>query len=124
MGFSLSAKDEKKLVGVDPRLVSFVRRMALVSPVVFTVTEGVRTKKRQKELYAQKLTKTLNSKHLTGDAVDIAPVIKGKVSYDWTHYHALIKRAKAEAVTMKIAMIFGYDWGWDAPHWELKEIDD
>lgn len=110
------------LVGVDARLVQLAERLADVSPIQFKITEGVRTKRRQHRLYAEKKTKTLRSKHLTGHAIDVAPVVQGKVSWEWKHFTPLIRTAKQVAADMGLAMKFGYDWGWDAPHMEL--IDD
>lgn len=120
MGFKLSDADERKLVGVDPRLVRVVRRVALLVDQPFRVTEGVRTLQRQKQLYKEKKTKTLNSKHLTGRAVDVAPLVNGVPSYDWAQYKRLVAVAKQVAKETETPMAFGYDWGWDAPHWELK----
>jgi hypothetical protein len=45
------------------------------------ITEGLRTKERQLQLYGEGKTKTLNSKHLEGKAIDICPVIKGKLDF-------------------------------------------
>lgn len=118
---ALSKADEKKLVGVNERLVALVRRVALTSPMPFMVVEGLRTKQRQRKLFAEGKTKTLNSKHLIGRAVDLAPIVQGKVSWEWKHFKPLIDCVKAEAARMNIPVTCGYDWGWDAPHVELKD---
>lgn len=117
----LTPADERKLVGLNKNLVALVRRVALVSPVPFSVVEGLRTKQRQRELFAQRKTKTLNSKHIIGRAVDTAPLIDGKVSWEWRHFTPLVECAKACASDMSLPMTFGYDWGWDAPHWEMTD---
>jgi peptidoglycan LD-endopeptidase CwlK len=47
------------------------------------VVETVRTKERQKLLYAEGKSKTLNSKHFTGLAVDLCPLdANGKCKWD------------------------------------------
>lgn len=120
MGFELSEADERKLVGLRPELVGVVRELARTAPVKFRVVEGLRTEERQRELFAEKKTKTLKSKHLDGRAVDIAPIVSGKVSWEWKHFTPLIKTAKAIALARGVPMVFGYDWGWDAPHLELR----
>lgn len=121
MALELTDADKRKLAGVDPRLVNVIEKLAKRSPVPFMVTEGVRTLARQHELYAQKKTKTLKSKHLTGRAVDIVPLVAGKPVWSWKLYTPLIKAAKEIAVAEGLRMQFGYDWGWDAPHLELDD---
>lgn len=120
MASNLSAADERKLVGVNARLATLVRLVSSRHGVPVMVVEGVRTRKRQQQLFKEKKTKTLNSKHIIGRAVDIAPLVDGKPSWDWQHYKPLVECAKRVAAEMDLPMAFGYDWGWDAPHWEMK----
>lgn len=121
MGFTLTGADERKLAGVNSRLVAVVRGVAFVSPVRFKVLEGVRTKSRQRLLVKQGKSKTLDSRHLIGRAVDIVPLIDGKVSWEWEHFTPIVECAKAVSAHLGVPLTFGYDWGWDAPHWEMKE---
>lgn len=69
--FKLSERSLRRLKGVDARLVNAVKYAITVSTVDFGVSEGVRTLQRQKQLLKMKKTKTLNSKHITGKAVDL-----------------------------------------------------
>lgn len=127
--FKLSAKSEKNLVGVHPDLERVVRRAATLSPFPFEVTEGTRTLERQRKLKASGASKTLNSRHLTGHAVDIVPAIDvtgdGKVTGDdmW-HHSQLVKLSpyiKQAFKDCKVPYTWGGDWknAWDKPHWEL-----
>ena len=63
----------------------------------------------------------MNSRHLTGHAVDLAPVINGAVSWDWPLYHRLAKTVKASAAELGVPLTWGGDWRTfkDGPHWEL-----
>ena len=122
IGQRLTGTDERRLVGVNKDLVALVRRVALVTPAPFLVVEGLRTKARQRELYALKATKTLNSKHIIGRAVDCAPLsVLGKEPWPWDDFTPLVECAKACARDMGLRVTFGYDWGWDAPHWEMTD---
>ena len=47
-------------------------------------------------------SKTMRSRHLTGHAVDIAPIVDGKVSWDWKHYHPLADAVKQAALELHI----------------------
>ena len=121
MSIILGARSLARLEGVHPDLVRVVRKAAAMSDMDFTVLEGLRTVERQKQLMANGATKTMNSRHLTGHAVDLAPVIDGKVSWDWPLYHRLAKTVKAAAAAEKVHIQWGGDWRTfkDGPHWEL-----
>lgn len=121
MAHTLTPADQRKLVGLNKNLVALVHRVALVAPVPFLVVEGLRTKQRQRELFAAKKTKTLNSKHIIGRAVDVVPIVDGALSWKWDDFMPLVECAKRCASDMSLPMTFGYDWGWDAPHWEMKD---
>jgi len=101
--------------------VRIVKKAAAISDLDFTVLEGLRTIDRQKQLFAQKATKTMNSRHLTGHAVDLAPMIGGEISWDWPMYHRLAKTIKAAAAVERLPIQWGGDWRTfkDGPHWEL-----
>lgn len=122
MAFTLTDADRVHLVGVDARLVQLAERLAEISPIPFKITEGVRSAQRQRELFAQKKTKTLKSRHLTGHAIDVVPLVGGNPSWQWKDYTPLIKAAKNIAAEMNVRFVFGYDWGWDAPHIEVRNV--
>lgn len=121
MSITLGTRSLARLEGVHPDLVRIVKKAADISDLDFTVLEGLRTVERQKQLFAQKATKTMNSRHLTGHAVDLAPMIGGKISWDWPLYHRLAKTVKAAAAVERLPVQWGGDWRTfkDGPHWEL-----
>jgi len=121
MTFALGARSLSRLTGVHPDLVKVVQLAIRKSDLDFAVLEGVRTIDRQRQLFAQKATKTMNSRHLTGHAVDLAPVINGDVSWDWPLYNRLAKTVKASAAELGVPLTWGGDWRTfkDGPHWEL-----
>lgn len=80
MSIILGARSLGRLEGVHPDLVRIVKTAASISDLDFTVLEGLRTVERQKELVKQGASKTMKSRHLTGHAVDLAPMINGKIS--------------------------------------------
>ena len=121
MSIILGARSLSRLEGVHPDLVRVVKKAAAMSDLDFTVLEGMRTQERQKELMANGATKTMNSRHLTGHAVDLAPMIGGKISWDWPLYNRLAKIVKAAAAAENVPITWGGDWRTfkDGPHWEL-----
>ena len=121
MSIVLGARSLSRLEGVHPDLVRVVKKAAAMSDLDFTVLEGLRTQERQKELMANGATKTMNSRHLTGHAVDLAPMLGGKISWDWPLYNRLAKIVKAAAAAENVPITWGGDWRTfkDGPHWEL-----
>ena len=71
MAFKLSQRSLDRLDGVKQDLVNVVRRAIEITTIDFGVTEGLRTEERQKELVAKGASKTMKSKHLDGNAVDL-----------------------------------------------------
>lgn len=127
MSFTFGKRSETNLQGVHSDLVKVVRRALAMSEIDFSVIEGLRTKERQAQLFKQGATKTLNSRHLTGHAVDIVPY-----PLDWNDIAAFGKLAKAmfaAAKELKIPIRWGGDWNrngrsddetfYDGPHFEL-----
>lgn len=121
MTFHLSQRSSLNLTGVHPDLVKVVMRALEISPLDFTVIEGLRTVKRQQELFASGASKTMKSRHIHGFAVDVAPLVAGSIRWDWPLYDRLIKAFKQAAKDVGVKAEFGYDWKKfkDAPHIQL-----
>jgi peptidoglycan L-alanyl-D-glutamate endopeptidase CwlK len=121
MSIILGQRSLNRLEGVHPDLVRVVKKAAALSDLDFTVLEGLRTVERQKQLVNQGASRTMNSRHITGHAVDLAPMIGGTVSWDWPLYHRLAKIVKSAAADEKVPLVWGGDWRAfkDGPHWEL-----
>ena len=119
--FQLGATSLARLKGVHPDLVKVVKRAIELTPIDFTVLEGLRTKERQKQLVAKGASKTMNSYHITGHAVDIVPLVDGKVTWDWKYYHQLAPIMKQAAKELGVNITWGGDWVSfkDGPHWQI-----
>ncbi len=121
MSFSFGTRSLKRLEGVHPDLVRVMKRAIGCSVIDFSVIEGMRTLAQQKKYMAAGATRTMNSRHLTGHAVDIAPYIDGKIRWDWPLYHQLALIVKKAAADEQVPITWGGDWRSfkDGPHWEL-----
>lgn len=117
----LAPRDKQRLDGVHPDLQRIIRRAAETTELPFAVLEGLRTKARQKQLVASGASKTMNSRHLTGHAVDIAPLDEKGISWAWPLYHRLALVVKQAAGREKVPIEWGGDWTRfkDGPHWQL-----
>lgn len=109
------------MAGVHPDLVKIVRRAIQLTEVDFVVLEGLRSLQRQKELLAAGASTTMNSRHLTGHAVDLGAWVGNEVRWDWPLYHKLAFAMKTAANEWPIPIIWGGDWKKfkDGPHFEL-----
>ena len=118
--FKLSQRSIDRLKGVHPDLASVVKLAIERSEVDFMVTEGLRTKERQKELVAAGASKTMNSRHITGHAVDLAAYVNG-IRWDWPLYEKIAKAMKQAAYELNIRIEWGGDWKSfkDGPHFQI-----
>lgn len=151
-GFKFSKTSLARLEGVNPKLVRVVHRALELSSEDFMVIEGVRSKEQAyinwgkgrtvaqcaavgiPVKYAAPsaakvtwLSNPLNSKHIQGEAVDLAPI-----PLDWNDLKRFDKMAEAmfkAAAELGIAIKWGADWNnngvfrekgeTDSPHFEL-----
>lgn len=106
---------KSNLAGVNPILVTVVGAAyglleSRGSSVLFKVTEGVRSAARQKQLFDAGASQTLNGRHMTGHAVDLAALINGKVSYDWPLYFTLAEAMQEAAYNHNVQLVWGGVW--------------
>lgn len=129
-----------KLVGVHDVLQLIVLQASVDCDVPFTVIEGRRTAARQAQLVAAGASKTQNSRHLTGHAVDLWPLdpVTGKalpsdVAFPagsaaardasarlWSDLRKIAAVMKRAGASRGVTIEWGGDWGWDAPHFQLS----
>lgn len=115
---TLNERSLRNLEGVRPELVGVVKRAAEITTVPFVVTEGLRTLARQKQLKASGKSWTLDSRHLTGHAVDLVDADDFK--YDIPDMDRIAKAMKDAAAELGVAIVWGGDWKTrDTPHFEL-----
>jgi len=123
MSRKYSPRSIKSLNGIHPDLRRVIDRALQDSPLDFVVIEGLRTKERQKQLVASGASKTMNSRHLTGHAVDLVPIgPNGKAAFDWPLYDRLGPAVKEAAAKEGVQIVWGGDWSSfrDGPHFELN----
>jgi peptidoglycan LD-endopeptidase CwlK len=119
--FKLGTRSRSRLKGVHADLVRTVERAIEITQVDFTVLEGMRGVARQKELVLAGASQTMNSRHLTGHAVDLGALVGGKVRWDWPLYHLIADAMKRAASDLGVPLEWGGDWKSfkDGPHFQL-----
>ena len=119
MSYKLGTRSLQNLSGVHPDLVAVVKLAISITEQDFTVIEGVRNINRQRELVKAGKSTTMNSRHITGHAVDMVPW-----PVDWNdleRFEVVSEAMKTAAEELDIPIVWGGDWKsfYDAPHFEL-----
>ena len=122
MGFKLSQRSLNKMNGVNPKLVEVVKLAITKSPLDFSISEGLRTIERQKELVAQKKSQTMKSRHIVGEAVDICVLVDGKANWDFENYRKVADVFKECAKELGVRITWGGEWTSlkDGPHFQIE----
>jgi peptidoglycan LD-endopeptidase CwlK len=122
MAYVLSARSRAKLEPVHPHLRRVVELAITTTVVDFSVVEGIRTLATQRRYFNLGKSRTMNSRHLTGHAVDLAPWLNGTI--DWENefgFQSVAHAMKSSAHALNIPLEWGFDlWKWDMPHFQLK----
>ena len=100
----------ENLRGVNPQLIKLVETAILNTPIDFRVTDGLRTLEEQKYLVSIGASKTMNSKHLTGQAIDIVPWVKGNPRWEWPLIFTIAEHIRSVAKELNVRLIWGALW--------------
>lgn len=100
------------LSGIDPKLAELMIAVEAQHPDQFELSEGMRSKDRQTQMVAEGKSQTMNSKHRTGNAVDIHMLgPDGQPDWDFEAYRPIADTAKATAASLGIPdFVWGGDW--------------
>jgi hypothetical protein len=110
MTFKLSQKSLDTLKGVNEKLIATVHDAIKISTVDFSVGEGMRTLERQSLLVKSGKSKTMNSKHITGQAVDLWAYVKNSVSWELKHYYDIAHAMRDSAIKNNVILTWGAVW--------------
>lgn len=135
MGYTLGKRSTQRLSGVHPDLVAVIEKAIQITGQDFSVIEGLRSETRQKHLVAKGKSTTMNSRHLTGHAVDLAPYpFHGDMDEDgipniedWDQYYLIADAILAASKELRIPIRWGGNWRvpditkWDGTGKELAK---
>ena len=110
MGFVLGSRSIQRLKGLHPDLVKVVKRAIALSGIDFTVLEGLRTVERQRELVRTGASQTMDSRHITGHAVDLGAFVAGQVQWEWALYPPIADAVRRAALELAVPIRWGGGW--------------
>jgi peptidoglycan LD-endopeptidase CwlK len=108
--FTLSRRSIQNLNGVKEDLQWVVHRAISISTIDFGVIEGLRSTERQRELVAKGASKTMNSKHITGDAVDVLAYLGSRGSWELNLYDDIANAFRIAAQEHGVGIRWGGAW--------------
>jgi peptidoglycan L-alanyl-D-glutamate endopeptidase CwlK len=115
MAYVLGPKSRAELSGVHPKLVAVVGRAIEITVQDFAVHDGLRAEAEQTALVRSGASQTMNSKHRKqadgfGHAVDLVPVINGKMRWEWPPIYKIAAAVKFAAAEQGVLLRWGGCW--------------
>lgn len=109
----MDQRSENNLIGVHADLVRVVRAAYAAMPhaeLNFRVTEGLRSKERQAQLVAAGASQTMDSRHLTGHAVDLTAWVAAAPSWQMNLYYRIASAVQRAAMDERVPVEWGGCW--------------
>jgi peptidoglycan L-alanyl-D-glutamate endopeptidase CwlK len=111
MVYTLSQNSIDKLVGVKQPLVDVVKLAMTYTKVNFEVIHGLRTKEEECKYVAEGKSETLDSRHITGDAIDFCVLVNGAVVWGPISLYEQVADAFFKAAAqLNISIVYGGSW--------------
>lgn len=115
--FKLGTQSLKELEGVKPILVETVKVAIGISKCDFSVHDGIRTVEEQRQYVKNGTSKTMNSDHLRGEAVDLVPYVEGKLRWWWPQVYQVA--AAMMVASRQTGAVLQWGCVWDRPMTQL-----
>lgn len=126
----MPAPERRTIATVAPTLQHVIARAAQIAEqnghrihIPQTHSAGRRSREEQAEHVRAGNSRTMDSHHLRGDAIDIWPVRPdGRPDADWVEGYAYVGQAMRQAAQeLGVELTWGGDWSSfvDRPHWQL-----
>lgn len=96
-------------------MVKVVNRAIEITGQDFTVHDGIRSVREQRNYVNRGVSQTMNSKHLKqsdgyGHAVDLVPYINGKMRWEWEPIYVIAEAMRQAADELGVNIRWGGCW--------------
>lgn len=119
--FTFGPSSLAKLEGIHPDLHKLCMAAIDFSYMDFGIIEGLRTKDRQAHLVKDGKSQTMNSRHITGHAIDFMPYYQGKYLDAWPYFYPVADAFAAVSKTLNIPIVWGSSWGFKLIHFNFAQ---
>jgi len=108
--YKLGSRSNSELQGVHDDLAAVVRRAIEITTQDFSVHDGKRTEDEQKQLVDKGASQTMESRHLTGHAVDLVPYVGGRLRWEWGPIFEIATAVRQAARERGVPIRWGAAW--------------
>ena len=112
-GFKFGEASKKEMQGVRVILQQIANMALARCPQDFTFYDGLRTYKQQEDMVRRGVSKTMQSKHLSGDAMDLVPWHNGKPVWEWERIYPIVVAVDSAATELGVANKIVWGGAWD-----------
>tara|TARA_S200000501_G_scaffold199528_1_gene187775 strand:+ start:4385 stop:4879 length:495 start_codon:yes stop_codon:yes gene_type:complete len=98
------------LEGVHPALIEVVKRALAISDIEFQVFHGKRTLSQQDEFFRKGATQGHQSPHMYGSAVDLMPIVEGRMCPETEVFDEVATSMKYAAADLNTPIRWGGAW--------------
>ena len=109
-GFPETHQTFVNLIGLQPQLPPVVLRALELTNIDFTIIQGLRTVAQQKADVAAGKSKTMQSRHLTGHAVDFCALVNGQADWTPAYYYQIVLAFKQASDELNTPLVWGGIW--------------
>ena len=122
--YHFGSRSKREIKGLHPDLISVLNLSIRTTAQDYSAHDGLRELYEQVEYVAAGVSRTMNSKHLIqpdgyGHAVDLVPVINGKLRWEWPAIYRIAYSMRNAADALKVDIRWGGCWknlrGTEAP---------
>lgn len=119
--YQFSKRSLRNLQGLKPPLVDLAHQALALSSVDWGVIEGLRTRERQAALVKAGASQTMDSRHLTGHALDIAAYVGRSIRWDFNLYVQIAEAWRSASLALGTPVIWGAAWRRPLHEWQSAE---
>ena len=108
--FKLSERSMAKLNGIDDAMRAVTELAIEYTKIDFGVTCGLRTVEEQRALVDAGASQTMNSLHITGQAVDVVAYVGPRISWEVNLYDDVAEAFKIAGTELGTGIRWGAAW--------------
>jgi peptidoglycan L-alanyl-D-glutamate endopeptidase CwlK len=110
LSYYLGNTSNESLQGINDALYHIPHRAIEITTQDFSVIDGLRTREEQRIMVDSGASKTMNSEHIPGRAIDLAPYLNGRNRWEWALIYPMAKAVRDAAIEQEVLLTWGAVW--------------